>query len=65
MGANENHNGHLRQYFLKDYDFHLITKGKLKYVEEKLNNRPRKKISFLSPNQVFYIHLITKKKFHL
>lgn len=52
-GANENFNGLLRQYFPKGYDFNLITEERLKYVEDKLNNRPRKRFGFLSPNQVF------------
>ena len=52
-GANENYNGLLRQYFPKDYDFNLITEKELKYVEEKLNNRPRKKFGYLSPNEVY------------
>lgn len=51
-GANENYNGLLRQYFPKGYDFNLITQEDIKYVEEKLNNRPRKRLGFLSPNQV-------------
>lgn len=51
-GANENFNGLLRQYFPKGYDFNLITEERLKYVEDKLNNRPRKRFGFLSPNQV-------------
>jgi IS30 family transposase len=52
-GANENYNGLLRQYFPKDYDFNLITEKELKYVEEKLNNRPRKKFGYLTPNEVY------------
>lgn len=52
-GANENYNGLLRQYFPKDYDFNLITEKKLKYVEKKLNNRPRKKFGYLTPNEVY------------
>ena len=52
-GANENYNGLLRQYFPKNYDFNLITESDIKYVEEKLNNRPRKRFGFLSPNQVY------------
>lgn len=52
-GANENFNGLLRQYFPKGYDFNLITENDIKYVEDKLNTRPRKRFGFLSPNQVF------------
>lgn len=52
-GANENFNGLLRQYFPKKYDFNLITKEDLQAVEDKLNNRPRKRCGFLTPNQVY------------
>jgi len=57
-GANENYNGLLRQYFPKGYDFSLITEKQLKYVENKINNRPRKRFGFLSPNQVFLQSII-------
>lgn len=52
-GANENYNGLLRQYFPKKYDFNLITKEKLQEVENKINDRPRKRFGYLSPNFVF------------
>lgn len=52
-GANENYNGLLRQYFPKGYNFDLITEGDILRIEEKLNNRPRKRFGYLSPNQVF------------
>lgn len=52
-GANENYNGLLRQYFPKNYNFNLITENDIKYVEAKLNNRPRKKFGYLSPNEVY------------
>lgn len=51
-GANENFNGLLRQYFPKKYDFNLITQKDIEYAENKLNNRPRKRFGFLTPNQV-------------
>lgn len=59
-GANENLNGLVRQYFPKTYDFNLITDKDIKYVENKLNNRPRKRFGFSSPNQV-YLQLITNR----
>jgi IS30 family transposase len=51
-GENENLNGLVRQYFPKDYDFNKISESDIKYVENKLNNRPRKRFGFLTPNQV-------------
>lgn len=52
-GTNENTNGLLRQYFPKKYDFNLITEDELKCVVKKLNDRPRKRLGFKTPKQVF------------
>jgi transposase, IS30 family len=52
-GANENTNGLIRQYFPKGSDFEGITEQEIQVVEDKLNNRPRKKLGFLSPNEKF------------
>ena len=48
-GSNENLNGLIRQYFKKSTDFSTITKEQVKAVEEKLNNRPRKRFNFENP----------------
>lgn len=53
-GSNENTNGLLRQYFPKSYDFNLITPEELAHVVRKLNDRPRKRLGFKSPRQVFW-----------
>lgn len=58
-GANENFNGLVRQYFPKNHDFNLITEKDIQYVENKLNNRPRKRFGFLTPNQL-HLQLINK-----
>jgi IS30 family transposase len=52
-GTNENTNGLLRQYFPRTLDFNLITPRELAYVVQKLNDRPRKRLKFKSPRQVF------------
>ncbi len=52
-GANENLNGLIRQYFPKKTDFSKITDEKIKIVEENLNNRPRKRFNFATPNEIF------------
>ena len=52
-GTNENTNGLLRQYFPKDLDFNLITPKELAHVVKLLNNRPRKRLRFKSPRQIF------------
>jgi transposase, IS30 family len=53
-GTNENTNGLLRQYFPKDLDFNLITPKELAHAVSILNNRPRKRLTFKSPRQIFY-----------
>ena len=50
-GLNENTNGLIRQYFPKKTDFRKITQKDVKRVEVLLNNRPRKSLGFLSPNE--------------
>jgi IS30 family transposase len=51
-GSNENLNRLIRQYIPKGTDFSLITNEFIKFVEGKLNNRPRKRFGYLSPNQM-------------
>lgn len=52
-GTNENTNGLLRQYFPRSLDFNLITESELAHVVKRLNNRPRKRLKFKSPQYVF------------
>jgi IS30 family transposase len=60
-GANENTNGLIRQYFSKGASFESIDEQEIKRVEEKLNNRPRKKLKYLTPNEFFILNLSNKK----
>ena len=53
-GTNENTNGLIRQYFPKNRDFTTITQQEIDAVMERLNNRPRKRLGFLTPTQVFF-----------
>ena len=48
-GSNENLNGLIRQYFTKGSDFTNITEQRVKEVETKLNNRPRKRDKYQNP----------------
>jgi len=48
-GSNENLNGLIRQYFKKGMDFSKLTDKMIQEVEDKLNNRPRKRFGYLSP----------------
>lgn len=55
-GTNENTNGLLRQYFPKELDFNTITPQELSQVVRRLNHRPRKRLDFRSPHQLFWKH---------
>ena len=52
-GANENLNGLIRQYIPKKTDFSTLTDEYVKWVEDELNNRPRKRHEFQTPIEVF------------
>ena len=56
-GGNENCNLWIRQYFPKGTDFSTIADEELKDVEWELNNRPRKRLNFKTPQEVFDLHL--------
>lgn len=56
-GTNENTNGLLRQYFPKGIDMRKVTTKDLRFVEERLNGRPRKVLRWLTPHEVFTSHL--------
>ena len=53
-GTNENTNGLIRQYFPKNRDFTTITDKEISTAMERLNNRPRKRLGYQTPNQVFF-----------
>lgn len=55
-GCNENFNGLLRQYFPRKRDFSTITAQELQQVEDQLNDRPRKRLGYLTPSEVFFNH---------
>lgn len=50
-GSNENVNGLLRFFFPKGTNFNNVTDIQLNAVLELINNRPRKCLGFLSPNE--------------
>ena len=52
-GANENTNGLLRQYFPKGSSFATIINKDVQRAVHKLNSRPRKRLNYLTPRQVF------------
>jgi IS30 family transposase len=50
-GANENCNGLLRQYFPKGSSFATISNNDVQRAVWKLNNRPRKRLNYLTPRE--------------
>jgi transposase, IS30 family len=52
-GANENTNGLIRQYVPKKMDFKKLTAEHVQFIEDQLNNRPRKTLGYYTPNEVF------------
>lgn len=52
-GANENVNGLLRQYFPKGSSFANIKDSDVQSAVRKINSRPRKRLNYLTPEQVF------------
>ena len=52
-GSNENANGLVRQYLPRSADFGAINETKLRWIEERLNNRPRKTLGYRTPLDVF------------
>ena len=53
-GSNENFNGLLRQYVPKKRQMASITDEEIKIIENRLNNRPRKRLGFRTPAEVFH-----------
>lgn len=52
-GTNENTNGLVRWYYPKRTDFATIPEADIRAVEEALNNRPRKRLGWRTPLEVF------------
>jgi len=56
-GTNENTNGLIRDYFPKGTDFTKISNEDIVFVEYSLNTRPRKRLGFKTPIEVFSVAL--------
>jgi IS30 family transposase len=50
-GTNENTNGLIRRFLPKKTDFNLVSWRRLNYIQDKLNNRPRKVLNYQTPNE--------------
>ena len=53
-GSNENFNGLLRQYVPKKRLLSTVTDEELIMIQNRLNHRPRKRLGFKTPHQVFH-----------
>ena len=53
-GSNENTNGLLRQYFPKGTDFAKVSRKATRQAVNRLNNRPRKRLGYRTPTEVFW-----------
>jgi IS30 family transposase len=60
-GLIENTNKLVRQYIPKSTNFDDINNQTIKIVQQKLNNRPREKLNFYSPKEIFFVNLQEKK----
>lgn len=52
-GTNENRNGLVRFYLPKDTDLDKISTAQIKQVENQINNRPMKCLSYQTPHEAF------------
>ena len=53
-GSNENFNGLLRQYIPKKRPLSSVTADELKMIQDRINHRPRKRLGFKTPYEVFH-----------
>ena len=51
--TNENTNGLIRHYLPKGTDFATIHPNTIRAIERKLNNRPRKRLKWKTPHEIF------------
>jgi len=52
-GGVENMNKLIRQYLPRTVDLENISNNDIYLIQERINNRPRKKLNYLTPNEIF------------
>jgi IS30 family transposase len=52
--TNENTNGLLRQYLPRGTSFERLKQAQCNRIAEILNNRPRRRLGYRTPNEVYY-----------
>ena len=60
-GLNEHTNGLIREYIPKKSKFDTVNKTQIVTIQNILNERPRKSLKFLTPNEVFFKEFLRKK----
>lgn len=56
-GSNENWNGLIRRFLPKGTDFGTLTQADVDKIVHNLNHRPRKRLGYLTPHEVFVLGL--------
>jgi IS30 family transposase len=62
-GLIENTNKLVRQYIPKKTNLKSINEQQIKKIQYKINNRPRQKLNFYSPKEIFFLNLNKKVAF--
>jgi IS30 family transposase len=57
-GTVENTNGLVRQYLPKKTPLDTVSDDQIRFITDRLNNRPRKALAFRTPNEVFHNHFV-------
>lgn len=57
--SNENYNGLVRDFLPKGTLFATVSHREVKRIERNLNHRPRKRLGYLTPHEVFVLELST------
>lgn len=52
-GCNENYNGLVRQYIPKKTKLEFVSKAQIAQIQKNLNNRPRKRLGYKTPADLF------------
>lgn len=60
-GLNEHTNGLIREYIPKKSRFDTVNRTQIVTIQNLLNERPRKSLKFLTPNEVFFKEFLRKK----
>ena len=60
-GLNEHTNGLIREYIPKKSKFDTVNRTQIVTIQNILNERPRKSLKFLTPNEVFFKEFLRKK----